>query len=141
MVTTLGIVTVNPPSGPADDHSVMTTTTSVPSIARQGGSDHLRGVIRLAALGFGIFIAGAAATMTMAGLFSPLLLVLAAAINLVLMLAICVATAAMLDIGGRHDPEGPTRRDRIARRTLQLAALYWTAAGLAFLFSPLLARI
>jgi hypothetical protein len=107
----------------------------------RGGNDDLRGVVRLAALGFAIFIAGAAATMAMAGLFSPLLLVLAAAINLVLMLAVCAATAAALDFGGRHDPEGPTRRYRIARRTLQLAALYWTAAGLAFLFSPLLARI
>lgn len=116
-------------------------STAAPSINAQSANADLRGALRLAALGFALFVAGAGATMAMAGLFSPLLLVLAAAINLVLMLPICAATAAALDIGGRHAVEGPTRRERIARRTLQLAAFYWTAAGLAFLLSPLLSRI
>lgn len=122
-----------------DDPYMM--TSSVTPIGTQDNDGDLSHVTRLAALGFGIFIAGAGATMAMAGLFSPLLLGLAAVINLVLMLAICLATAAMLDLGARSSEGGPTRRTRIARRTLQLAALYWTAAGLAFLLSPLLARL
>jgi len=102
--------------------------------------DELRRPMRLAAAGFAVFVAGAAMTMAMAGLFSPLLLVLAGLINLVLMLPICLATAAALEWGGRH-AAGPARRTRIARRTLNLAALYWTAAGLAFLLSPFLAQL
>lgn len=101
----------------------------------------LRRPLRLAAIAFGVFIAGAATTMVMAGLFTPLLLVLAGLINLPAMLAICAATAAALDLGATHEADAPSRRTRIARRTLNLAALYWTAAGLAFLLSPVLARL
>lgn len=117
--------------------------TSAPTLPGSGAppADQLRHPKRLAAAGFAVFIAGAAMTMSMAGLFNPLLLLLAALINLVLMLSICLATAAILDWGGRHPADGPTRRTRLARRTLNLASLYWTAAGLAFLLSPLLARI
>ena len=118
------------------------TTSASPIPASSGPvTDELRRPLRLAAAGFVVFIAGAATTMVQAGLFDPLLLVLAAVINLVLMLAICLATAAVLDVGAAHDEGGPTRRTRILRRTFNLAALYWTAAGLAFLLSPFLARL
>jgi hypothetical protein len=69
------------------------------------------------------------------------LLVLAAVINLVLMLTICAATAFALDIGATPTQGVPDRRTRISRRTLHLASLYWTAAGLAFLLSPFLADL
>ena len=101
----------------------------------------LRTPLRLAAAGFVVFIAGAASTMAAAGLFDPVLLVLAALINLVLMLTICAVTAMVLEVPRRHSSEGGGWRQRASRRTLQLAALYWTAAGLAFLLSPFLARL
>lgn len=117
-----------------------TSAPTLPGSASPSGGD-LRRPLQLAALAFAVFVAGAAMTMTIAGLFSPVLLLLAAAINLPAMLLICAATAAALDLGGRHAEGGPTRRVRIVRRTLHLAALYWTAAGLAFLLSPFLARL
>jgi hypothetical protein len=101
----------------------------------------LRTPMRLAAAGFVVFIAGAASTMAAASLFDPLLLVLAALINLVLMLSICAVTAMVLEVPNRHSSEGGGWRQRASRRTLQLAALYWTAAGTAFLLSPVLARL
>lgn len=124
-----------------DDPRVMHTSASpiTPQAFEPGGD--LTRPMRLAGLGFALFVAGAATTMTIAGLFSPLLLLLAALINVVAMLSICAATAAVLDLGGRHPEDGPTRRTRILRRTFNLAALYWTAAGLAFLLSPFLAQL
>ena len=117
----------------------MTSTTHPISSPLKDGD--LRGVARLAALGFGVFVAGAAALMVGAGLFSPVLLVLAALINVTLMLPICGVTAFALDFASSSSEGRPPRRIRIARRALQLASLYWTAAGLAFLLSPLLARL
>lgn len=120
---------------------MMATSVPLPPTSGTSNGGDLHRPLRLAAAAFALFVAGAAMTMTMAGLFSPLLLVLAASINLPAMLAICAATAAALDLGATHDEGGPNRRTRIARRTLHLASLYWAAAGLAFLLSPFLARL
>ena len=117
-----------------------TSNPALPTPTRPSRDD-LRGPLRLAAVGFAVFIAGAAMTMSMAGLFNPLLLLLAALINLILMLPICLATAAALEIGARRSGPAGGGRSRIARRTLNLAAMYWSAAGLAFLLSPFLARL
>jgi hypothetical protein len=117
-------------------------STSVPTISTQTqqADNELKRPLQLATVGFALFLAGAATTMAIAGLFDPVLLALAGAINVVLMLAICLSTAVVLDLGA--DPEeGGTRRSRILRRMLHLAALYWAAAGLAFLLSPLLAQL
>lgn len=119
---------------------MMATSVPVPS-ASGAPNGELRRPLRLAAAAFALFVAGAAMTMTMAGLFSPLLLVLAAAINLPAMLTICAATSAALDLGATRVEGEPNRRTRIARRTLHLASLYWAAAGLAFLLSPFLADL
>ena len=128
-------------AGRADDPLTMATSIqSLPGAASVEQSD-LRRPLQLAVVGFALFVAGAATTMLMAGLFDPVLLVLAALINVVLMLAICLATAVILDVGARRKAGGPFRRTRIVRRTLHLAALYWSAAGLAFLLSPFLARL
>jgi hypothetical protein len=93
----------------------------------------------LAAASFGVFLLGAGATMWGAGVFDATLLLIAAAFNVVAMLTICVVTSAVLEVG-RH-AEREERRERVVRRTLHLASMYWTAAGLAFLLSPLLAQI
>jgi len=94
----------------------------------------------VASLGFALFLTGAGVTMATAGLFNPLTLALAAVINLVAMLAICAMTGVALELGATPVEGGPTWRLRVARRALQLASIFWAAAGLAFLLSPVLAR-
>jgi hypothetical protein len=95
----------------------------------------------LALGGFATFLAGAGAVMAGVGVFDPLLLALAALINVVLMLGICAFTSAALELNARPERAAVPWRVRVGQRTLRLAAMYWTAAGLAFLLSPLLARI
>jgi len=103
-------------------------------------NDELRGAIRFAALGFALFVAGAAATMARAGVFDALLLSVAAVANLFAMLSICAVTAMMLDLGSPHSDAEPVQSIRVARRALQLSAVFWSAAGLVFLLTPALAR-
>lgn len=94
----------------------------------------------MASVGFALFLTGAAVTMATAGLFDPLALAFAAVINLVAMLAICAMTGVALELGATPVEGGPAWRLRVARRALQLASIFWAAAGLAFLLSPVLAR-
>lgn len=115
--------------------------TSAASLRSGLAQDDLRGVLRLAIGAFALFVAGAGATMTAAGLFDPLLLTAAAAVNLVAMLLICALTATALDLAAPRSDGQPGWRMRVARRTLQLASIFWAAAGLAFLLSPALARL
>lgn len=116
-------------------------STSAPSLQSGTTQADLRSVLRLAAVGFALFVAGAGATMAAAGLFNPLLLAAAAAVNLVAMLLICGLTAIALELGAPRSGDRDARRQRVSRRALQLASIFWAAAGLAFLLSPVLARL
>ena len=94
----------------------------------------------MASVGFALFLTGAGVTMATAGLFNLLALAFAAGINRVSMLAICVMTGVALELGATSVEGGPASRLRVAQRALQLASIFWAAAGLAFLLSPVLAR-
>ena len=57
------------------------------------------------------------------------------------MLLICGLTAIALELGAPRSGDRDARRQRVSRRALQLASIFWAAAGLAFLLSPVLARL